>query len=430
MTDAGIVCTLTAPGGAVLDHGDTLRFRWEVDKGWTWSCTVHKVKSGTYDYRHARDGVYTITANDGLGASITLPPMVAKTRIYTDEESISGAGEIELSGTCLATLKMGAGNQSFSSFKATTSTALVTALATQSGLTVSGLPEWYIGEEEVKGETLASALTRLLEVSAYDAVVSLAGAISITAWEAVGDALVFNWATLKQPYDPFEVFTGKRLGKQSSIPTGDEDGNQEYRFDHADSFDQALVAELTGPGCFESDLLGAIAAVGFFDMDPNNISAGLVAFYSFDTDYTAPPISSSPGPATHMRVVCKDIGMPYPVEAVLKVTGTPAASLPEGADLSFTTPAPTGDPDTSLGVWPSHDDLIDPLFPGQTWAEARQPYILAKENSDGDKLLLDGVFQLGVRPHQRLTYATRVYKVWAIDWDSGGDKTDVVMVRV
>lgn len=440
--------TLTGPYGPI-DHGNTLKVTWAVDRGWTWSCQPVRA----VPIRHARDATYTITLYDGYGNSEELPPMVALQRTKRWSRNTAQPKVPTLGGVDLTTFKKGKRNQSFPSFRATDSETLLETLATRAGITISGIPNWYIGEEEVKGETLASAIARIGKTVAYDEVIGFDGDITMVAWEADGDPLDFPVANVQESYDPSQIFTGVRLGKRSSRPNNAE---QRYEFDHADSFVQELSSPLKGPDADPGNDIGneAIQAVAFFDDDPGNPEAGLVQFLSFPGPWgiiEGPEYATSEtGIATHIVVTTYNIGVPYPLKALLVVTGTPYDEEdppPDGVDLQFLYPVPNGDPedpegsyDTSLGAWPSEQDAIDPLFQGYAQAEARYPAYLEKLNLAGDQLAIDGTFHLGPRLLQRYTHqidneagdglVDAHYKVWAIDWDPGAASTRLTLVRV
>lgn len=441
--------TLTGPYGAI-DHGGTLKVSWGADKGWTWSCQPKSLPA----IRHARDAVYSITMHDGYGNSLTTPDLVALQRTKRWSRNVSSPSVRSLGGVDLTTFKQGKRNQSFPSFRATTSEFLLETLATRAGIEISGIPDWYIGEEEVKGETLASAIQRLQKAVAYDAVTGTDGAITLTAWEDVGDGLDFPIANVEERYDPSQVFTGVRLGKRTSRPNN---ATQRYEYDHADSYEQELSSPLLSPAANTGNDMGAAAimAVAFFDGDPNVEETGLVAFQSFTGPWGTPSIpsysTSETGIATHIVVETYNIGSAYPLKALLVVTGTPYDEEdppPDGVDLAFLYPVPNGDPedpetyDTSLGDWPSNQDAIDPLFQGTAQAIDRYPSYLDKLNAlgGGDTLAIDGTFHLGPRPLQRYTHQIdnlagddlidAAYKVWDISWDLGAIQTQINLVRV
>lgn len=445
----GPYATLTGPYGAI-DHGGTLKVGWGADKGWTWSCTPKSLPP----IRHARDAVYSITMHDGYGNTLTTPDLVALPRSKRWSKNKSSASVRTLSGVDLTTFKQGKRNQSFPSFRATTSEFLLETLATRAGISISGIPNWYIGEEEVKGETLASAIQRIQKAVAYDAVTGTDGAITLTAWEAVGADLDFPIANIEERYDPSQVFTGVRLGKRTSRPNN---AVQRYEFDHADSYQITLSNPLTGPDADPGNDMGfsTVSAVAFYDGNPLVPESGLVNFLSFEGPWatpTTPAIATSEtGIATHMVVKTESIEQPYPLKALLIVTGTPYDEEdppPDGVDLAFLYPVPNGDPedpetfDTSLGDWPSNQDAIDPLFQGYGQAEERYPSYLDKLNAlgGGDTLAIDGTFHLGPRPLQRYTHLIdnpagddlidAAYKVWEISWDLGAIQTQINLVRV
>lgn len=440
--------TLTGPYGPI-DHGGTLKVSWGADRGWTWSCTPrHPVP-----IRHSRDAAYNITMHDGYGNSLSTPNLVAMPRTKRWRRNRDRPQECTLSGVDFATFRQGKRNQSFPSFRATTSDFLLNTLATRADVAIYGIPNWYIGEEEVKGETLASAIQRLQKTVAYDAVVAPNGSIDLTAWEWYGSDLNFPIANIEERYDPSQIFSGVRLGKRTSRQNN---AIQRYEYDHADSFVQELNTPLFSPTADTGNDMGqqAIQAVAFFDDDPGNLDAGLVQFLSFTGPWgtiEGPSYGSSDtGIATHMVVTTYNIGAPYPLKALLIVSGEPYDAdepPPDGVDLQFLYPVPTGsdpeDPDafdTSLGDWPSNQDAIDPLFQGYAQAEERYSAYLDKLNSPGDTLAMDGTFHLGPRLLDRYTHqidngdgsglVDASYKVWDIAWDLGSIQTQLTLVRV
>ncbi|MCW5867450.1 MAG: hypothetical protein KIS61_09325 [Candidatus Eremiobacteraeota bacterium] len=445
-----VYATLTGPQGPI-NHENTLKVNWSVDRGWTWSCEF----SQDYNIGHAMTETYTIELLDGYGNTLTSPPLVALQRSQRGPACTGGSRKKTLSGVDQTTFRMGKRNQSFPSFRATYSDVLMETLATRAGVTVSGLPVWFIGEEEVKGETLASAIQRLQKAVAYDAVIGTDGAIELTAWEDVGDSLDFPVANVQRNYDPSQVFTGVRLGKRTSRSNN---GTQRYQFDHAGAFQMELQAPLTGPDANTGNDMAAltVGGVAFFDGDPNDPESGLVNFLSFPGPWgtlTVPPVGTSEtGIATHMVVETFPMSgsiTAYPVDALLIVTGTPYDEEdppPAGVDLQFLYPVPNGnDPenidayDTSLGAWPSNQDAIDPIFQGYGQAEERYPSYLAKLNAPGDTLTMDGTFHLGPRPLRRYSFpvwdleseawVNGSYKVWSIDWDPGSIRAQITLVR-
>lgn len=431
MSTSRVVSTLTGPGSVALDHGETLKVDWAVDGGWNWSA---KVDSPDFDISHSLTATYAISITDGYGNTLTKSDFVAGPMDQGDAYNQDSPADTNFQGSDLTTFKMAKAQNNFPSFKATTSTSLLATLGTRAGVTFSGILEWYIGEEEVKGETFASAIQRLQEVSATDTVIGIDGAVVCSLWEDSGGTLDFDYDNVRRHRDNTKIYTGIQLGKRSSIPAGNQ---QIYEFSGPGSVVQALTAPMISASAVEADLLGAIAAVAFFDADPGS-GGGLISFYSFDPAYVVPGPATGSDPATHMTVVCKNIGMPYPVNAILQVNGTPygVSGLPSGVELSFLYPPSNGDPEdpetynTALGSWPSTKSMIDPLFPGSGWAADRYPYILAKENGPGDYLTMDGALDVSVRPRQTFSYASNTYKVMEISHDIGSLTTNLTLWKV
>lgn len=431
--DLVAIGVLQGPGGVELDHCNTLTVGWALDRGWTWSATVQA--SPDFNIQHSRYAEYTITLKDGFGRTLVCPPMVALPRSKRDPNCVTSPGKISLSGVDATTRKMGIKQQNFRSFRATTSTAIVSALAARVGVTITGLLEWYVQEEEVKGEVVAEALDRLIEIAGYQTIINPSGVVVCSAWEAAGADLDFIWSNRELHYDDSNIFTGKRIGKRSSRNRA---ADQTYEFENAVPALRELQYPLLGVSASEVGDLGAIQAVAFFNGPQNLESTGLVTFLSWDPTISGPAVATGPPPATHMTVTLRNLGVPYPRNAILRVTGAPydEATWPPGLDLAFLYPAPNGDPedpdspDTSLGDWPSENELIDPLFLGEAWAIARYPYILGKENSGGKTISMDGVFQLGVALDQRDSEDSQEYKVIEVSWSCSTRKTEVTMAAL
>lgn len=434
VVDVKAIGTIVGPGSVTLDHGNTLKVGWSLDAGWTWSATIF---GSSFDYRHARNAVYTITLIDGFGNTMVLPPMTVRPRTKRDSKSVDSPGTLNLSGVCVASRRLGRKNQSFPSYRNSLSDTIISALATRADVIVNGMPSWPVGEEEIKEETLAEPLDRFLKVAAYDRITNLDGEIDVAPWEGTGaGAYSFPWKNRECSYDDDLIFTGVRAGKRTSRPAA---GDQYLPFDHAGSFTQE-IDPITGPGASEAPgSLGFLGAIAFFDGHPGNPASGLVAFYAWNLAYSSPVISSSPGPATHVTVICDPLEgslLEYPVVQRVKISGTPVAEVPEGMDLAFLDPEPTNlespeTEDTSLGAWPSDsEEFIDPIIPSAAWWADRKAYALAKLNSAGDQLHDDGVFHLGPRLDQRETYESRAYKVTEISWDVGGKSTNVTLAKV
>lgn len=425
--DGVCISVLNVPGAEDVEHGDTLRFGVTADGGWSWSA---EIDDPDYDIAHARFGEYTASSTDSYGNALTLPSLCAGPRSETDEESVENAGLKTVSGTDRTTVLMGVPNQSLASFKATTSDALITALASHAGVTIGALPEsWPIGEEEVKGETLTKAVGRLRDAAALVSAIGTDGQLTFRDWSAEGDPLDFPWETLKREYDDTQIYSGRRYVKQSSKP---EAGNQIFTFPSAGAYDQPLSTPLHDVSAIEIESIGALAAWGTFDA-----SNGLIHWWTYPgSPYVAPGPATGSQPATLIKILVDPIGVEndilvYPVPAKVQVSGTPEPEegLPEGFDLSFTFPPPAGTPDSSLGSWPYRDNASDTLFAGRQWLKDRYAKLLTKLSKDGDRLILTGPCHYGVELFQELTYKGIVYMVWSIQWDPGGDQTTVTMVR-
>lgn len=436
-----VYATLVGPGGVVLDHGDTLKVSRGVNRPWSWSAKI--LGAYGFDYRHARSSTYTATLYDGFGNTLVCPPLVAVPRERVDEYSNDSPGVLSLSGIDLASWKMAVRNQNFPSFRATYSTTLVGVLAARAGVTLHGsntLPSWYIGEEEVKGEKLADAIARLPDKPGYEYWIDEDGVLNFGAWETSAGALTFIWSNRRNPYDPSQIYTGRRYGKRSSMPAAN---TQYYSFDHAQSVVVELQTPMLDPGVSRDYDFGVFAAAQFFAGDPGSGGQALPnKFFSWNPDYTNSDPTPGTGAATHMLVTCINIpgtGLTeYPVPARLAVTGTPEVvdGLPAGVDLAFLYPANNTDPedpdsyDSSLGEWPHESNDIDALYESQAQVAGRYTEKLAMLSANGDQLPMEGPMQLLAAERQQATIYGRDYKVLGVEHDCSSKKTTLEMVAV
>lgn len=402
----------------------------EVDEGWTFSATV---QGSAIDPYEATDTAYTVDFTDGLGNSQSTPDLTVAQYSYAHQYGQDSPDTTSLSGTDAAIFKMRTANQSFPSYAQSDAETVIADVATRAGLTISGVPsDLYVIEEDIKNAKLSDALARFLDVAAYEFWVNTSGEIVCRAWEASAGDLAFDWSSLVHNLDKRNLFTGIRLGKRSSMPA---DGEQVYTFDSVGVKSQALSPELTSPtGTVETTAEdGYLLWICFF-----NAADEYVAYqdYTFG-DYPEGDLIVPSGTGPAVRFTCQvAISGTGQAAARVRVSGTPPDTHPEGIDVEFLTPAvntsgPDGE-DNSLGAWPYESDFIDQLFPSQTWAEARQPYILSRLNADADFLTMTGPLQCGtgVQLFLRFTYGGEVYKVKSISWDFVGNQTSLTLVRM
>lgn len=439
--EQAIYATLTGPGGVVLDHGDTLRVGSGINRPWSWSAKIFGATG--FDYRHARSSTYAVTLHDGLGNTLSCPPLVAVPREKVDPFSISEPGVLSLSGIDLASWKMAVRNQSFPSFRATNSGALMAALAARAGVTLSAthtLPSWEITAEEVKGEKLADAVARVPDKPAYDYWIDGNGELCFGAWEESAGALLFVWSNRRNVYDPSQIYTGRRYGKRSAMNPAT---TQFYPFDHAQSVTVELQAPMLDPGCYQAYDFGVLGAVQFYAGDPGAGGGALPnKFFSFHPDYGYSGPTTGTGPATHMTVTTRPIPetgiTEYPLPMRLAVTGTPYGTegLPAGVDLAFLYPPNNTDPedpesyDSSLGEWPYESNDIDTLYQGLGQVTTRYAQKLAMLSAAGDQEPMEGPLQVQVAVRQRATIDGRSYKLAGWEHDCASKKTTLEVVKV
>lgn len=417
------VATLTRSGVAV-SGAIVQSVSWAANDGWSFSAVV---PGDALDPYEDRDTVYVVSFTDGLGNSQSTGPCYWSQREYHHEYNVSGNIDLTvMQGECAAMFKMRAANQSFDSYSLTTSDSIIAELATRAGVTITGAPVFDVYEEDVKGAKLSEALDRYLSIAGYEFGVNTDGEIACRSWESSGGTLSFDFSRLTHIVDPRALYTGIRYGKTSSLPYS---GEQVYDFDSTGYVTQALATPLlsASPTNESNGTDGNILAVTFYNADDE-----WVDHYDF-TLGTWPEPGGTQGTGTITYMIANVAGgtLTGVVRARLRVSGTPAEEAPEGIDVEFLWPALSGDPDTSLGVWPYEQDFIDQLWPNQAYAEARAPYILSKLNAEADKLQMEGPLQCGTgrQLFDRYTYRTREYKLRSINWDLAGNTTSLTLVR-
>lgn len=417
--------TLSDPDGEI-SQATVGNITWAVDAGIQVSVGFNR----GYDIRHDRMREFDLVLQDALGNEpIEFPPMYSKSRSRTVRESVDGSRTGGFTLYDAANCRLRLPNQSFPTFLATQSGDIIDMLADHAEVTINGFPSWYVGQKDIKEQVLDSALRAWLEMAAYDLVTELDGTLQCRAWEYNGGTLSQTWANLAEDYDPWEVFTGCRVGKFSSMPDGT---NQNYIQESATTTTQALEVPLYGPYAEDGGSgHDGLQAVCFLDEDDK-----VVAFYSFNGLTNNQPVYAV-NLATKIQIVTDPIYgdvIDYPADqpARVHVTGTLEEELPEGVDREFIYPAvPTSGPDDSLGDWPSSKSYINSDWDSASNAIARRPYLLAKENSAADTLTMTrDLIDTSPRLLQRFTYLSAAYKVWSITWDLDSQRTTLTLRRI
>jgi hypothetical protein len=397
---------------------------WRANDGWAFSAVV---PGDTLDPYEDRDTPYTVAFTDGLGNSQSTGSCYWSQREYHHEYNTDGNIDLTvMQGECAAMFKLRTANQSFDSYSNSNASTIIAALATRAGVTITGAPSFDVTEEDVKNAKLSDALNRYLEISAYEFGVNTSSEIACRAWEASGGTLTFDFSNLSHHVDPRALYTGIRYGKRSSRPYT---GEQVYVFDTPGFVTQTLSDPLLlpAPTNESNGTDGNIGAVTFYNADDE-----WTDHYDFTLGgYAEPGGTQGTGAATYFIAVVIAGTVAGDTVAQVRINGSLEEDVPEGVDVEFLWPAISGDPDTSLGVWPYESDFIDQLFPSQAYAEARADYILSKLNADADTLQMSGPLQCGsgVQLFARYTYRTREYKVHEIQWDFTSNTTAIKLVR-
>ena len=412
--------------GAVVE-----RVSWKANEGWKVSAYFH----GAFDMYQSIDTPYTLDFTDGLGHSQSTPVLCPAQREHEDEDSVDGGPDLTpVEFEDLSSFKMRRPNQNFASFVASSTGAMIDALATRAGVTINGDPDLYVSEDEAKGAKLAEVLDRIRKISACDLVVLPDGSINLEPWEDDPGDLVFAWSKRRHRVDARNIYSGQRLGKSTSKPPS---GEQIYGWTEAGFVSQALDAPLFGAEADDISVTGLCGSFTTWDGDPGNPLSGWLNHQDLEGlgNYDPPETAMGSGVATHFTAVILPPGGVFSGSSLttavsIRVTGTPEEELPEGVDAEFLYPAVVEGTDTSLGDWPA-PDFIDSLFPSQSYAVSRRPYILRQLNGPADTLTLTGPLQCGTAIQLLLEYSynSKTYKVMSIEWDFVGNRTTIVLHR-
>jgi hypothetical protein len=404
--------------GAVVQNVET-----ELNAGWKASVVILE----PFNCDQARYATLTIRLNDDLGGELETPPLVFPQRNENDTRNTEGSGLITLTLEDETSFRMRTPNQSFPSFRATTTGSMVSTLAAAVGVTVEGAPDVYLTEDEAKGVKPDAAVENLRRAFAYETTVETDGTLKFWAWEDPGSTLNVDWSTRNRSQNLAQRFTGVRIGKTSSMPTGTE---WIMDFDEPGGFVRPLPVPIMSPaGDGDSSLVGSIGSATFYNADGE-----IVSHYFWFPEYATPVGVAGPGPATEVGVVVRP-GTGFEaemlVQARLRITGIPYSEEdppPLGVDPEFLWPPA----ETSLGEWPYPSNIIEPLYPGLSYGQARHPHILDRLNSASD-LLEIGVNHLrchaGVGLRHRHVVGGRSYKATKIRWDCTGKRTQISLVR-
>lgn len=416
--------------GAVVPDSVVQWVEAEVNKGWTASVILNKAQD--FDFEQDRFATMRIRMVDDLGGIRTTPPMVFPISTENDSRNVEGASIGTLSLEDESSCRMRTPNQNFPSFLAVSSATLMETLGTSVGVTIADAPDQHVTEEEVKGEKPDEALDRFRKAYAYETVVEEDGQIRFFPWEAGGTTLDIDWANRNRTRNKNLEYTDVRLGKTSSMVAGENEWY--FDWDLPGFFERDLPVPLNEPFADGEhyNLVGSFGAATFLDD-----AGGIVEHFYWDDDYKIPPVGmgGSAGPATTVHVVVLP-GVGFAAEMTvgvsLKVTGTPVTEEdppPAGVDLQFLTPAAG----VSLGGWPYHENIIEPLYPSLAYAQERKPHILDRLNSASDTLTMDAQIlrcHSGVWLRNRHTRKEINYKVMKIRWDGTGKRTALSLVRV
>lgn len=306
----------------------------------------------------AADATATITWSDEQDTPISMstPPMILRTR--GRKASLGGLGtRIELID--LTSHKLSSGSESFDTFENTTSTAIVAAIATRFGVSISGATAFDIWKEDIKLSNGWVPLQRIAVVAGQQLVVTDTGAVQFVDndWTVPGALLADDEEESDTPGEMFgKIFVSKNLGMGTAI------GPWYFDFDEGGYPSTVLDPQISAavPNDVTLGGNGSITMVGFWDAEDKLIELHSLGGTDIPIEYSGLP---EDGTWPAVRFTClvtpdPDTGV---VEARLQISGTPPDPVPAGIDPAFAQTYGTGRGLTS----PFQESLI----PSEAWAD-------------------------------------------------------------
>lgn len=386
-----------------------------VNSGWQGS--VELIGDQADDF--ADDTPIRIEIQDGLGGRIVTPKLYATERQATDELSDSGPVS---SWTLMdeTTAKAGRDNVSFPTFRGSTSTLIVGALAEAAGIKVTGVVDFPVPDEDVKQSKINDAVQRIAAASAQEWHVRETGEMELVEWGRYSGDLLVDWSRIVRHCVPRSRFSKINIGKRSAVQANSDNRQSDFKF----PFDEVGFKTFALPNPLNGVIIGDLSKFGYFDAigvwsgDPGR-GGKLIKYLAIAggpfTNTNA--VTNGSYPATHMSCWVMPPGgisamlqgfAPGEIQATMRVTGTPVSNLPAAqvVDPEFLHPYDSGRPLNAAPDW------IDSIFPNKQWVIDRAPKLLQMKNKGWRYLEMNSTLDVSPRLFQSFR---RYDKTWRVD---------------
>lgn len=391
--------TVTGPEELTLQP-DSITLSHEINAGWT----------GQMDFptnppieELADDAVLSVALHDGIGNTLTSPPMRLRKRREREEVGGGKSGGYTLIDETSWILS--SGTENFDTFLDGVSGDVVSAIATRFGRTISGVTSFPIWKEDVKQSSGWEPLRRLAAVAGQQLVINLDGSVSFVANAWTTGAASFTAAAYTREYDPADLY--HRIYVSKNMGAGTASGDQVYDFDTPGFVSsQALTSPLTPTSVQDLSTQGAARWVTFFDASDQvcaqfPLNGGESGVYS-------EPITSSE-PAVRFSILVEEDDVSSVTKVRIRVVGSPPNPPPAGVDVAISETYGTG------RGWPG--EFSETLIPSKAWADAHWQDWLQEINRGKHQIVADlNHLDTGVRLGQSFSRFGKNARVEKIDW--------------
>lgn len=384
-------------GVANAPQPDSVRVAWEINAGWTAELTY--ATNPPMDM--ADDATVVISMTDDLGSALSTPPLRILERNERDELGGKSGGYSLIDET---SVKLTDGTQSFDTFETSTSTAIVAAIASRFGVSVSGVENFVVWKEDIKLSDGWTPLRRLAAVAGQQLIVQPDGSIVYrdAAWTAGSSS--FKESSRSRTYKPQLIYGAIYADK--NMGTGTASGEQYYDFDTPGFVSgQALTAPLSVTGVFDSSEHGRITWVSFFDSSDQ--LCGQWPLGGGD-DVVSDPIVGD-WPAVKFTCVVEPSTASGLTATRVRIVGTPENPPPSGIDPAFGQLFGTG------RGYPN--PFSESLIPSLSFAASHYPAWLAEINRGTNQIIGSaGHLDLSVRLGQTWSAFGQSGRIEKIEW--------------
>lgn len=376
---------------------DSVTISWEINAGWSGTLTYNKRPPMDM----ADTATATVTLTDEWGESITTPPLYIRDRSET--ESLTGqSGTYQLLDT--TTVKLADATQSFDTFLDSTSTAIVAAIATRFGVSISGATEFPVWKEDVKVSDGWGPLRRIAAVNGQQLVINADGTISFVAGDYDIGASTFSPDSVTRTWKPQDRFGAILVEKNLGVGTAS--GQQFYDFTTPGFVpSQAMTTPLTVTGVDDVSSEGRITWVTFFNADDEQCGQYQLG--------GGTGISSSPNvgdyPAVKFSCLVEASTSTTNTDTRVSIVGAPPNPPPSGVDTAIAEHYGTG------RGYPG--SFSESLIPSKAWADDHWEAWLAEINRGTHYLDCKAShLDCSVRMLQTKTWRTFTGRIEKITW--------------